>query len=257
MDVSFLDACILGVVEGISEFLPISSTGHLILVSHLLGLEQTEFLKMFEVVIQLGAILSIVVLYTKRVLTDSALMKKLIVALLPSLVVGGLFYSSIKTLFESTLTVVWALFLGGIAIVIFEWFYKEKKDATKDLGDISYKNAFWVGMFQALAVIPGVSRAGATIVGGLYLGLSRKAIVEFSFLLAVPTMLAASTLDLIQSGGSVLISEWGVLFVGFVIAFVTAFATVTWLLRFVKTNTFLPFGVYRIVLALLFLFFIL
>lgn len=257
MDVSFLDACILGVVEGISEFLPISSTGHLILVSHLLGLEQTEFLKMFEVVIQLGAILSIVVLYTKRVLTDSALMKKLIVALLPSLVVGGLFYSSIKTLFESTLTVVWALFLGGIAIVIFEWFYKEKKDATKDLGDISYKNAFWVGMFQTLAVIPGVSRAGATIVGGLYLGLSRKAIVEFSFLLAVPTMLAASTLDLIQSGGSVLISEWGVLFVGFVIAFVTAFATVTWLLRFVKTNTFLPFGVYRIVLALLFLFFIL
>lgn len=256
MDMTFFHAIIFGIVEGFSEFLPISSTGHLILTSHLFGLEQTEFLKMFEVVIQLGAILSIVFLYAKRVLFDIELMKRLVVALLPAVVVGGIFYSSIKRLFESDIVVVWALFIGGIFIILFEYFHTEKETAVQDLSHISYKQAFLVGVFQTFAVIPGVSRSGATILGGLLLGLGRSAIVEFSFVLAVPTMLAASMLDLYKNGGSATSSEWGLLTIGFVTAFVVGLVTVKWLLRFVKTNTFMPFGVYRVILALVFLLFI-
>ncbi|QQS61838.1 MAG: undecaprenyl-diphosphate phosphatase [Candidatus Moraniibacteriota bacterium] len=254
---SFFDAFILGIVEGISEFLPISSTGHLILASRLLNLSQTEFLKMFEVVIQLGAILSVIVLYARKILHNPKLIKKLIVAMIPSLIIGGLFYSFIKKLFESEEIVVGALFFGGILIILFEIFHKEKKEATEDISQISYKTAFFVGVFQVLSVIPGVSRSGATILGGLFLGLRRKVIVEFSFLLAVPTMLAASTLDIVRSGGSVNTTQWGFLIVGFLTAFVVSLLTIKWLLRFVETNTFIPFGIYRIGIALLFFLFIL
>lgn len=257
MDMTFLDALILGVVEGISEFLPISSTGHLILTAHLLDLKQTEFLKMFEVVIQLGAILAVVILYARKVLLDGELMKRLIVAILPALAVGGLFYSSIKQLFDSEAIVVWSLLIGGILILLFEQFHTEKEGAEQDLAKIPYRTAFLVGVFQTIAVIPGVSRSGATILGGLLLGLSRKMIVEFSFLLAVPTMLAASVLDIYKNGGSVASSEWGLLVTGFVVAFFVALVVVQWLLRFVESNTFRVFGVYRIVLAVLFLIFIL
>lgn len=254
---TYFDVIILGIVEGISEFLPISSTGHLILTARLLNLEQTEFLKMFEIVIQLGAILSIVVLYVRRVLLDFELMKRLVVALIPALVVGGFFYSVIKGLFDSEAVVVWSLLIGGVLIILFEVFYKEKETIVMNLSKISYKTAFIVGVFQTFAVIPGVSRAGATILGGLLLGLSRSAIVEFSFLLAVPTMLAASALDVYENGGSLTSPEWKLLAVGFFVSFAVAIVVVKWLLQFVRHNTFIPFGVYRIILALFFLFFVL
>lgn len=257
INMTFLDAFIFGVVEGVSEFLPISSTGHLILTAHLLDLKQTEFLKMFEVVIQLGAILSIIFLYAKKVFGDFELMKRLIVAIFPALVVGGFFYSSIKQLFDSEVIVVWSLLIGGMLILLFEQFHTEKEDAEQDLAKISYWRAFFIGVFQTISVIPGVSRSGATIIGGLLLGLDRKVIVEFSFLLAVPTMLAASILDIYRSGGSVASSEWGLLVVGFVVAFLTALGVVKWLLRFVKSNTFRVFGIYRIALAFFFFLFIL
>lgn len=253
----FWDAIVLGIIEGVSEFLPISSTGHLILASHLLHLPQTGFLKMFEVVIQLGAILSIVVLYTKRVLLDFELIKRLLVAISPAVFVGGIFYSAIKRLFDSEAIVVWSLFVGGVLIILFELLHKEKESDVTDLSKVSYTKAFWIGVFQTIAVIPGVSRSGATILGGLWLGLSRTAIVEFSFLLAVPTMLAASVLDLYKNGGSVQSSEWGMLGVGFITAFLVSLVVVKWLLKFVQTNTFISFGVYRILLAVLFFLFVL
>ncbi len=253
---SFIDAIILGIVEGLSEFLPISSTGHLILASRLLSLEQTEFLKMFEVVIQLGAILSVVVLYWRRLFFEWETMKRIALALVPSVIIGGIFYSSIKKLFESEATVVAALFFGGIAIIAFELLHKEHEDATDDISVIPYKTALFVGMFQALSVIPGVSRAGATILGGLFLGMKRRAIVEFSFLLAVPTMIAASAIDLTKNAGGVVESEWLLLAAGFAVSFVVAILAIKFLLRFVESHTFVPFGVYRIVVAVLFFIFV-
>lgn len=257
MEMSFLHAFILGVVEGVSEFLPISSTGHLIFVSYFLGLEQTDFLKMFEVVIQFGAILSVIVLYFKKISSNLSLLLRLGVALVPSLVVGGVLYTFIKGLFDSERVVAWALLLGGVLIILFEMLYRgPSREEKNELSSISYTTAFLVGMFQAISVIPGVSRAGATILGGLLLGMKRSVVVEFSFLLAVPTMLAASVLDIYQNGMSVLPEQWTLLLVGFITAFFVALITVRWFIRFVQTNTFIAFGVYRIALALFLLMFV-
>jgi undecaprenyl-diphosphatase len=254
---TFFDSVILGIVEGLSEFLPISSTGHLILTAKLLGLEQSGFLPSFEVVIQLGAILAIIVLYWRKLFLDTAIMKRIAVALLPALAIGGMFYPSIKELFGSEMTVVTALFVGGILIILFELLHKEKADAKDDLSVLPYGTAFLVGVFQALSVIPGVSRAGATILGGLALGMKRRATVEFSFLLAVPTMIAATTIDLWKNGASFASSEWGLLSIGFATAFFVAILAVKFFLRFVESHTFIAFGVYRIFIAALFFIFIL
>lgn len=254
---NFFDAIILGVVEGLTEFLPISSTGHLILSAQILDLPTTQFLSTFEVVIQLGAILAVVVLYFQRLLRDWEMNKRLLVGLLPALVVGGLFYPYIKGLFASSMTVAVSLIVGGILIIGAEYFQQKKEKTVTDLSQISYRTAFLVGLFQALAVIPGVSRAGATIMGGLLLGMERTVIVEFSFLLAVPTMIAASSKDLYESFGLLTASDFGILSVGFVTAFIVALVTIKFLIRFVQTHTFIPFGVYRIVVGILFLFFIL
>lgn len=254
---SHIDAIILGVVEGVTEFFPISSTGHLILVSSLLQLPETDFLKTFQIAIQLGAILAIVVLYWKRLLFDRELFKKILVALTPSLVVGFFLYSFIRGLFDSLLVVVGALFVGGIIIIVFERMYKHQGEARVALSTLSYKKALGIGLFQVFSVIPGVSRAGATILGGLALGLERKAIVEFSFLLAVPTMLAATTLDLWKYGASFSQADVWLLLTGFVTAFFVAIVAVKFLLKFIETNTFVVFGIYRIILAIIFFFFFL
>lgn len=254
---NYSDAILLGIVEGLSEFLPISSTGHLILTAKLLGLEQTGFLPSFEVVIQLGAILAIIVLYWRKLFLDRAVMERIVVALLPAVVIGGVLYPWIKSLFAMEAVVVAALFLGGVLIILFERFHKEKPDAVDDLAALPYRTAFFVGMFQVLSVIPGVSRAGATILGGLALGMKRRATVEFSFLLAVPTMIAATAIDLTKNGATFASSEWGLLSVGFIVAFIVAILAVKFFLRFVESHTFIAFGVYRIVVALLFLLFVL
>jgi undecaprenyl-diphosphatase len=257
---SIFEAIILGIIEGLTEFLPVSSTGHLILTAELLGLEVTSFLTTFEVVIQLGAILAVVTLYWKKFLLDFNMNKKLIVALIPSLVVGGLFYPFIKTLFDKPGVVVASLFLGGIAILVIEYMVGKRKESdilVEDVDQVSMHQAFYIGLFQALAVVPGVSRAGATIMGGLILGFRRKAIVEFSFLLAVPTMIAASSKDLFESGGSFGSDDFTLLAVGFVTAYLVAMLAMKLFLQFVQTNTFKPFGWYRIVLAIMFFLFIL
>ena len=247
----FITAVILGIVQGVSEFLPISSTGHMILASHLIGLNHTEFLKSFEIAIQVGTILSVVVLYGRTLLVDIEVIKRLVVAFLPTGILGLTLYRMIKGyLLGSEAVVLWSLLIGGVILVVFEWRYREREDAAGEIRDISYKNALIIGLFQSIAMIPGVSRSASTIVGGLMLGLKRKTIVEFTFLLAVPTMLAATGYDLIRSGPQFSVGEFQYLLAGFATAFVVAHLSIKFLLRFIKTHTFIPFGVYRIVLVI-------
>lgn len=279
---NIFDAVIYGVVEGITEFLPISSTGHLMLTSFLLKSLQTNFLKSFEIAIQLGAILSVVVLYARRLFVEREVIKRIAVAFLPTAVVGLFLYNVIKgVLLESTQTVLWSLFIGGIVLIIFELVHPLKRfsfskllpvkndtgvgsrnaseltggkdeDDNEDIAKIPYLTSFLIGVFQSLAVVPGVSRAAATIVGGLAIGLKRKTIVEFSFLLAVPTMLAATGFDLIKNADTFSVGDFWFLTVGFVTSFLVALLSIKFLLKFIKTHTFISFGIYRILLALLF-----
>ncbi len=249
-----LQAIILGLVEGITEFLPVSSTGHMILVADALHLTQTDFLKSFEIFIQLGAILAVFILYWKRVLLNKKIFMRVAVAFLPTAVIGLALYKVVKKyLLGNTAVVLWSLAIGGALLIIFELFYKEKSTATQDIEKMTYGQALFIGVFQTLAIIPGVSRSAATIVGGLMLGIKRRTIVEFSFMLAIPTMVAATGLDLIESGHAFTGQEKGMLAVGFITAFVSAFFAIRFFLRYVKTHTFIPFGVYRIVIAAAFL----
>jgi undecaprenyl-diphosphatase len=242
---------ILGIVEGFSEFLPISSTGHLILTGKLLGLEETEFIKSFEIAIQLGAILSVVVLYWRTLLVDREVIKRVAVAFFPTGVIGFVLYKLIKTvLLGSSAVVLWSLLIGGIVIILFERVHREKEDATGELTEMTYRQAFLIGVFQSLAVIPGVSRSAATIIGGLILDMKRRTIVEFSFLLAVPTMLAATVYDLYKNGANFSLAEYHLLVIGFSTAFIVALLSIKFLIRFVQTHTFISFGVYRIALVI-------
>jgi len=249
----FIHAIIFGIVEGITEFLPISSTGHLILTAQAMGLGQTDFLKTFEIAIQLGAILSVVLLYWRSLLVDMEVAKRVVTAFLPTAMLGLLFYKIIKRyLLASTHLVLWSLFLGGIFLIVFEIIHRHTEERVDDLASIPYPTALLIGLFQSIAMIPGVSRSAATIVGGLILGLNRRTIVEFSFLLAVPTMLAATCLDLYKNATSFSVQQLSFLLVGFVVSFVAALVGVKFLLNFIKRHTFISFGIYRIAIAVFF-----
>jgi undecaprenyl-diphosphatase len=245
-----LRAVILGIVEGVTEFLPVSSTAHLILASHALGIRETEFLKSFEIIIQLGAILSVVVLYWKKFL-DIEMLKKLVVAVIPTGVIGLTVYKAIKGYLLGNIPVVLgALVIGGILLILFSRLQRVP-DRESDFAEITYGKALLIGLFQAIAVIPGVSRSAATIVGGSLIGVSKRTIVEFSFMLAVPTMLAASGLELIKNR-SALQGNMGVLAVGFVVSFITAIVAIKSFLGYIKNRDFSLFGWYRIVLAVVY-----
>jgi len=259
-----INSIILGIVEGITEFLPISSTGHLVLTNNLLKIEQTDFVKSFEIVIQLGAILSVVVLYWKKVLFSWEIIKRIIAAFIPTAILGAIFYKIIKGfLLGNDKVIVYSLLIGGIIIILFEILYRkiwesdDKKKSIAAIGKIPLAKAFYIGIFQSVAMIPGVSRSAATILGGLALGVKRKTIVEFSFLLAAPTMFAATALDLLKSGGGFNLAELKILLVGFLASFIVAVLAIKFLLGFVKNHTFILFGIYRIVLALVFIIFVL
>ncbi len=248
-----LSVIILGIVEGITEFLPISSTGHLVLASSLMKIPQTEFLKSFEIAIQLGAIISVVTLYWKTLVFNRKMLKKIVIAFIPTALIGLIAYKFMRSfLLGSETVVIWSLLLGGIFIIAFELWHK-RNDDKKEKATISYKEAFLIGLIQALAIVPGVSRSAATIIGGLALGLNRKTIVEFSFLLAVPTMFAAVGLDLYKQAHFFTQSQYSYLISGFVVSFLAAMVAIKFLLAFIKKNSFISFGIYRIILALLFL----
>jgi len=248
-----LEAALLGIVEGVTEFLPISSTGHLILGSALLGVADPDFTKTFEIVIQLGAILAVVVLYFKSFF-DVEILKRLVIAFIPTGIIGLAFYGFVKMhLLGNEAVVLSALALGGVALIAFEYWHRESPEATADVRAISYKHALLIGLFQSIAIIPGVSRSAATILGGLWLGIKRVTIVEFSFLLAVPTMAAATGFDVVKnislfSAGA----NMTALAIGFIVSFVVALFAIKWLLAFVRNHSFIPFGIYRILLAALF-----
>ncbi|MDD5071646.1 MAG: undecaprenyl-diphosphatase UppP [Patescibacteria group bacterium] len=245
-----IQSIILGVIEGLTEFLPISSTAHLIIAAKLLAISQTEFVKSFTIAIQLGAILAVLVLYWRKFLVDRACLRNIIVAFLPTAVVGFIFYQIIKNfLMESFLVIALALLAGGIIIILFEA-GKSKRTADNGSDLITYKKAFLIGLCQSLAVIPGVSRSAATIIGGLSLNLSRRTIVEFSFLLAVPTMIAATGYDLAKTGLSFSCGELEAFLVGFFISFFAALAGVKFFLKFITKYNFFYFGIYRIILGL-------
>ena len=250
---NFLQAIILSIVEGITEFLPISSTGHLILASRILQIAQTGFVKDFEIVIQLGAILAIVVLYWNSLFKSKDVIKRIVVAFIPTGIIGFLLFKIIKTFLLGNLYVTLiSLFLGGVALIILELIYKEKEHHADKIENITLKNAFLIGLCQSIAVIPGVSRSAATIVGALFLGTKRKTAVEFSFLLAIPTMLAATALDIVKSNFSYNANEWILILTGFVGSFIVALIVVKWFLKYVQNHNFIPFGVYRIVAAVVF-----
>ncbi len=247
MDV--LKAIILAIVEGITEFLPISSTGHMILVADWLNIQDDDFTKLYIVVIQLGAILSVVVLYWKRFFKSLDFYYKLLVAFLPAVVLGLLFNDVIDRLLGSSLVVVTSLIIGGIILLkIDDW----AGHFTRT--EIDYKTAFKIGLFQTLAMIPGVSRSGATIVGGMLQKLDRKTATEFSFFLAVPTMLGATvkkTWDFYEKGLRLSSDQMQLILLGNLIAFIVAMLAIKSFINYVSKKGFRVFGIYRIILGLI------
>lgn len=249
---TILQFLVLSAVEGLTEFLPISSTGHLILASRLLRLPQTEFVKTFEIFIQAGAILAVVVLYSKKLLHSRALWSRLLVAFLPTAAVGALLYPFIKNaLIGNTTVVLLSLALGGIFLIIFERLYQPHTNPIL-IENLPYRSAFLIGLTQVVSIIPGISRAGASIIGGMVLGLPRTTAAEFSFLLAVPTILTAALLDLTKTGFVFSSQEHFMLALGFVGSFITAYLAIKTFINYLQHHTLAAFGVYRIALAILF-----
>jgi undecaprenyl-diphosphatase len=252
---NIIDSIILGIVEGITEFLPISSTAHMIIVSTLLGLKQTVSNVAFEVIIQLGATLAIVMIYLNKInFKEFELWKKVILAFLPLAVIGFLLRHQIKELFTVT-TAAWMFIIGGVVFFIVEKLYKEE-NKINEVEKVSYKQALLIGFFQVFALIPGTSRSGATIVGGMLGGLTRKTAADFSFLLAIPTMFAASGYEFVKNIHSFSNQNGIVLAVGFIVSFISAYIAVKWFLKFVKKYTLIPFGVYRIIFGAILLYLI-
>ena len=245
-------AVLLGVVEGLTEFLPVSSTGHLILASHLMGIGEESFTKSFEIAIQSGAILAVVFLYLERFLKDLEVWKRIIVAFLPTGALGFLLYKFIKSYLIGNEKVVVASLIGGGIFLLFADRLCERYCHIGDISQLSYKRAFVVGVFQSLAMVPGVSRSASTIIGGMLMGLNRRTAAEFSFLLAVPTMFVATSYDLYKSHGEFNTSEWYLLAVGFLSSFITALITVKLFLGYVSKHSFVPFGIYRILVGIIY-----
>lgn len=258
MDVLLLfKAFILGIVEGATEFLPVSSTGHLIIVGDLIGFN-SERDKVFKIVIQLGAILAICWEYRARLghvvahvgePASRRLFANIALAFLPAAILGVLFHDTIKSVLFSPVTVAFALILGGFAILLIEKYKPESDTATID--DMDWKHALKVGLAQSIALIPGVSRAGATILGGVVFGLSRKAATEFSFFLAIPIMFAATGYDLLKNWDLLHAGDIPVFATGFVMAFFSALLMVRGLLKYVSNHDFRLFAWYRIVFGLI------
>ncbi len=244
---TFLQAIILAIIEGLTEFLPISSTGHLIVGASLIGVEPSDFSKLFIVAIQLGTILSVVVLYFKRFFQSVQFYTKLLVAFIPAVIFGVLFSDRIDDMLESPMTVGVTLVIGGVILLFVDkWFNRPTLDNSDD---ISYLTALKIGLYQCLAMIPGTSRSGATIVGGMAEKLSRKAAAEFSFFLAVPTMFGATAkklLDFYKAGQVMTQDEVYILLLGNVIGFIVAIFAIKSFIGYLTKNGFKVFGIYRI-----------
>lgn len=253
----YFQVAILSIVEGITEFLPISSTGHLILTSSLMKIPQTEFIKSFEIIIQVGAIFAVIFLYWQTLIKNIEVWKRILIAFIPTGILGFVLYKIVKTfLLGNVVVTLLALLIGGILLVILELVHQEKDHHKEKVEDINLKTAFLIGIFQSISMVPGVSRSAATIISALFLGTKRKTAVEFSFLLAIPTMFAATVLDIAKSNFQFNSNEITSLIIGFIGSFIVAIIAIKFFLNFIQEHTFIPFGIYRIILALLFWFFI-
>lgn len=264
--IEILKVIFLGIVEGITEWLPISSTGHMLLVDEFITLNMSEeFKEMFFVVIQLGAIIAVVVMFWNKMwpfqLKDKSQPKvkmntinmwlKVVVACIPSAVLGLLFDDFLEEYFGNAVTIAIMLIVYGVAFILVENWNKKRTPRVETLDDISYKTAFIIGLFQVLSMIPGTSRSGATIVGALLIGVSRTAAAEFTFFLAVPTMVGASLLKLVKFGFAFTSAELITLAIGMVVAFAVSLLCIKFLMSFIKKHDFKPFGWYRIVLGII------
>lgn len=268
--IEYLKVIILGIVEGITEWLPISSTGHLILVDEFMKLNMSDaFKEMFDVLIQLGAIMAVVVIYFKKLLPIDAVKKddnksglawnkdklilwcKILVACLPAAIIGLPLDDKIDELFFNAPTVAVMLIVYGIAFIIVEKLHKGKSFKINDIGGITFKTAALIGVFQVLALIPGTSRSGATIVGAMIIGVGRTAAAEFTFYLAIPVMFGVSILKLLKFGFAFTAPEVAALLLGMAVAFVVSIIAIKFLMNYIKKHDFTVFGWYRIVLGVL------
>lgn len=248
-----LEAVILAIIEGITEYLPISSTGHMIIASSMMGIASNDFVKMFTVAIQFGAILSVIVLYWRKFIQSFDFYLKLLVAFIPAAVFGKLFDDQIDALLENAIAVALTLLIGGIILLFIDQWLNDEKDSNDEM---TYAKALKIGFFQVIAMLPGVSRSAATIIGGLTQKLSRKAAAEFSFFLAVPTMLAATVYKMykyIDHGNTFGQEQIALLAIGNVVAFIVAMLAIKGFIAYLTKHGFRIFGWYRIVLALIIL----
>ena len=268
--IEILKVIFLGIVEGVTEWLPVSSTGHLILVDEFIHLNMSqEFMNMFQVVIQLGAIMAVVVLYWKKLwpfwirgreqnLVDRYIDRnkmilwfKIVVACLPTIIIALPFHDTIEEKFNNYVVVSLMLIIYGVLFIVIENYNKHRKPVTDSLDTLKFSTAFWIGCFQVLSVIPGTSRSGATIVGGILVGASRTVAAEFTFFLGIPTMFGASLLKVVKFGFSFTGAEILVLVLGTLTAFVVSVFVIRFLMEYIKKHDFKVFGWYRIVLGIL------
>ncbi|WP_423793188.1 undecaprenyl-diphosphate phosphatase [Methanocaldococcus indicus] len=246
---NLLDVLILSFVEGVTEFLPISSTGHLIVISYLMNIKSNIT---FDIVIQLGAILAVIYEYSNYLKKDLDIWIKVLISFIPIGILGFLLNDFIEKYLFNPIVVSFAFIVGGIIFIIVEKYYKEE-NRINNLKDISYKKAFFIGIFQAFSLIPGTSRSGATIIGGLLLNLNRKVAVEFSFLSAIPVMVIASLYIIVKNYHSLNFNEKFNILLGFILSFVIALITIRIFLRYIKNHSFVIFGIYRILFGILIL----
>lgn len=251
---TLIQSIILGIVEGLTEFLPISSTGHMVLVSHFLNIDTSATLGTFEVVVQVGAIGAVVLLYFKKLLQMN-LVKKLIVAFIPTGIVGILIYPFIKIWLQNPILVAVMLVIGGICILLVEKWYEKKYEngEVEIVHDLTYKQALLLGVYQALAVVPGVSRSGAMIIGGLTMKLPRKLLTEFTFLLAVPTMILATLYTIYKKHSELAFDSITPILLGTVVAFIVALFVIKYFLAYIRSHSFKIFGWYRIIIGVILL----
>jgi undecaprenyl-diphosphatase len=245
---TYLEALILAIVEGLTEFLPVSSTGHMIIASAFMQINEKTFTKIFEVNIQFGAILSVVVLYWKRFFQSFEFYVKLFVAFLPAALIGFLLGDVIDSLLENVVVVAIALVVGGFILLYIDKWFAHTEEATEK--ELNYLNLIQIGFFQCIALMPGVSRSAATIIGGMVQGMNRKQAAEFSFFLAVPTMFAASGYKLLKDYDKIQVADWQVLVFGNLVAFVVAMLAIKFFIGFLTKYGFKIFGYYRIILGL-------
>lgn len=251
-----IKAVFLGIIEGLTEFIPVSSTAHLLISSHLIDFQSVQN-NLFEIVIQIGAIFAVCVIYRKKILEVIFNLHKkeqqkfsfnLALAFLPSVIFGIVMYDVIKQVFFSTFSIAISLILGGIIMIIVD--HKPRKSDVTNLDNLPAPKAFYIGLFQCLAMFPGVSRSGATIIGGLLLKLNRKTATEFSFFLAIPTIFAATIYDLSKNINNLTLSNIEFILIGTLSAFLSAILVIKWFLNYVSKNNFVSFGIYRIILGI-------